>query len=340
MPSNKKRNNKLHDKMKKNITVGFVLALLINCACNSQEIKQESKEVGTTNEKKDYVEIELLDYSGNLAFGSIKSIENFPSEYVRSRNVDIWLPDNYSDGEKYAVLYMHDGQMLFDAASTWNKQEWKVDEILGKLINNGMVKNTIVVAVWNHADIRFSDYFPQKAFDLVPESALNQQLKDFKKTILSDNYLKFLVEEVKPYVDTNFSTYTDPDNTFIAGSSMGGLISIYAISEYPKVFGGAACLSTHWIGFGSQNETFPAAFFSYMKGNLSAPNSHKIYFDYGTETLDAKYLPFQNKVSQIMEEKGYDSSNFQNLRFDGHDHSENSWNQRLDVPLKFLLKVK
>lgn len=326
--------------MKKNITVGFFLTLLINCSCNSQEIKQMPKEIGMINEKETFDKIELLEYSGNIAFGSIKSIENFPSEYVRPRNIDIWLPDGYSENEKYAVLYMHDGQMLFDASSTWNKQEWKVDEIMGKLINKGRVKSTIVVAIWNHADIRFSDYFPKKPFDLVPETMLNQQTKDFKTTIQSDNYLKFLVEEVKPYIDTNFSTYTNPNNTFIAGSSMGGLISMYAIGEYPKVFGGAACLSTHWIGFGSPNQTFPATFFSYMKDKLPKSKTHKMYFDYGTETLDAKYLPFQNEVSEILKEKGYDETNSQNLKFEGHDHSENSWNQRLDVPLKFLLMKK
>jgi len=288
----------------------------------------------------------LNNYSGNLASGTIKRVENFPSNYVRPRNVDVWLPNNYSEENKYAVLYMHDGQMLFDANTTWNKQEWKVDEIVGGLIDSAKIKECIVVAIWNHSDIRHTDYYPQKPFNLLPQkfkdSIFKTNVKQFGtdfKGLQSDNYLKFIVEEVKPFIDANFSTLTNSENTFIAGSSMGGLISMYALCEYPEVFGGAACLSTHWVGFMPQkNSIVPASFFRYLKQNLPSPKNHKIYFDYGTKTLDQYYLPYQERLNEVLKLKGFDESNSRNLKFEGHDHSENSWNQRFQIPVQFLLK--
>ncbi len=295
---------------------------------------------------KESLPIKFSEFTGNLSSGIIKRVENFPSKFVRSRNVDIWLPDSYSENEKYAVVYMHDGQMLFDAETTWNKQEWKVDEIVSGLIDSAKIKNTIVVAIWNHSDIRHTDYYPQKPFDLLPqkfkdsifETSEKQFGTDFKG-LQSDNYLKFIVEEVKPFIDSNFSVYTNTKNTFIAGSSMGGLISMYALCEYPKIFGGAACLSTHWVGFMPQeNSPVPESFFLYLGKNLPSPKTHKIYFDYGTKTLDEHYLPYQNRVDEILKLKGFDASNSRNLKFEGQDHSENSWNQRFQIPIEFLLK--
>lgn len=295
---------------------------------------------------KPFSAINLVDYSSNLLSGTIKRIDSFPSKYVRPRTVDVWLPNNYSKNEKYAVLYMHDGQMLFDSTTTWNKQEWKVDEIVGDLIDSNKIRSTIVVAIWNHSDIRHTDYYPQKPFDLLPqkfkdsifETASKQFGTDFKG-LQSDNYLKFIVEEVKPFIDASFSVENNMENTFIAGSSMGGLISMYAICEYPKVFGGAACLSTHWIGFMPlENTPVPEAFFSYMEQSLPSAKNHKIYFDYGTATLDQYYLPYQHRVDEVLKEKGFNDTNYKNLKFEGHDHSENSWNKRLQIPVEFLLK--
>jgi enterochelin esterase-like enzyme len=289
--------------------------------------------------------IEISDYPGNLSSGTIKRINSFPSKYVRPRTVDIWLPHNYNNKKKYAVLYMHDGQMLFDAETTWNKQEWDVDRIIGGLIDSSKIKDCIVVAMWNHSDIRHTEYYPQKPFDLLPqkfkdsifETATKQFGTEFKG-IQSDEYLKFIVEEVKPFVDTNFSTLTTLENTFIAGSSMGGLISMYALCEYPTIFGGAACLSTHWIGFMPQeNSPAPSSFFNYLEQNLPSPKTHKIYFDYGTNTLDEFYLPYQHSVDEVLKLKGFDETNSKNLMFEGHDHSENSWNKRFQIPVEFLL---
>ena len=283
----------------------------------------------------------------SVVSGKITRIENFASNYVQPRNVDVWVPADYSSKKKYAVLYMHDGQMLFDSTITWNKLAWDVDNIVSKLIAKKKIKDVIVVGIWNISAIRHSDYFPQKPFeslkpaeqDSIYHSVRTNGAAIFGGTkVKSDNYLKFIVTELKPYIDKTFSTRKDRANTFIAGSSMGGLISMYAICEYPEVFGGAACLSTHWPGiFTVENNPIPKSFINYLKSNLPNPKTHKIYFDYGTATLDALYPPLQANVDEVMKSSGWTSKHWMTREFPGEDHSEKAWNKRLDIPLGFLL---
>src|SRR4051812_16630485 len=83
------------------------------------------------------------------SIGAIKSYVNFPSKYVEPRNIDVWLPDKYDAKQKYAVLYMQDGQMLFDSTTNWIHQEWRVDETINKLIKENKIRNCIVVGIWN-----------------------------------------------------------------------------------------------------------------------------------------------------------------------------------------------
>ena len=280
--------------------------------------------------------------------GKIIRIDSFPSKYVTARNIDVWLPDDYTASKKYAVLYMHDGQMLFDSTITWNKQEWMVDETVTSLLRNNTIKDVIVVGVWNGGKTRHIDYFPQKPFESLAQAEQDSLYKKNRPSgasvfndgkVQSDNYLKFLVEELKPRIDSQFSTLKNKQNTFIAGSSMGGLISMYAICEYPKVFGGAACLSTHWPGiFTVENNPIPKAFYNYLKVHLPSHKTHKIYFDYGTKTLDAMYQPLQEQVDLIMKKKGFTIRNWITKKFEGEDHSEKAWHKRLYIPFIFLLK--
>jgi enterochelin esterase-like enzyme len=288
----------------------------------------------------------LVAQEPHVASGKIKRFALFPSAYIEPRNVDVWLPEGYSDTTKYSVLYMHDGQMLFDSAATWNKQEWGVDETLGRLMAEGKIKNCIVVGVWN-TNTRHSDYFPQKPFESLKPAERDTVMKGrrpnnqalFSRPIQSDAYLKFLVTELKPFIDSTFLTLADRHNTFIAGSSMGGLISLYALCEYPSVFGGAACLSTHWLGvFMSKGNPVPAAFMRYLRAHLPSPKNHAIYFDYGTKTLDSLYKPFQKRADAIMKAKGYTARQWITREFIGEDHSERAWRKRLDIPMLFLLR--
>jgi len=279
--------------------------------------------------------------------GIIKRYENFSSNFVDARNVDVWLPQYYDVHKEYAVLYMHDGQMLYDSTTTWNHQEWGIDETLSALMASKKIRDCIVVGIWNNGKKRHVEYFPQKAYvalskiekEIVIKATRNNNQSVFDDSIQSDNYLKFIVKELKPFIDSHFSTLKDQSNTFIAGSSMGGLISMYAICEYPKVFGGAACLSTHWVGiFRTENNPIPNAFMDYLKKHLPSPINHKVYFDYGDKTLDALYKPYQEQVDVIMKAKGFSTKSWMTKFFPGDDHSEKSWKDRFYIPATFLLK--
>lgn len=279
----------------------------------------------------------------NVSSGAVKRLEKFVSKYVDARNVDVWLPDDYSPKKKYAVLYMHDGQMLFDASTTWNKQEWRVDETIGKLLKEKKIKDLIVVGVWNNGEFRAAEYYPQKSLQFLPAETRDWVIKNWLKSKpQADDYLKFLTEELKPFIDKNYSTLADAKNTFIAGSSMGGLISIYAICEYPNVFGGAAGISTHLPLVLSDKvpnlESVPPSFREYLKRNLPQADSRKIYFDYGDQTLDQYYPPLQKKVDELMREKGWTAKAWTTRFFAGENHSETAWAKRLDIPLMFLLQ--
>lgn len=288
-------------------------------------------------------------YSQNIpevAYGMVQRYDSFPSKYVASRNVDVWLPENYTVENKYDVIYMQDGQMLFDSTHTWNKQEWGVDETLSRLIKERKIRECIVVGIWNGNKLRHFEYFPQKAFEAIPQNKRDSIYDDILKNdpgykgvvMQSDNYLKFLVEELKPLIDERYATRTEKEHTFIAGSSMGGLISMYAICEYPDVFGGAACISTHWPGLYSlENNPVPQAFMEYLSDALPDPETHKLYFDHGTKTLDALYPDLQKKADSIVKSKGFKRKNWVTKVFQGDDHSEKSWKKRLEIPLVFLL---
>ena len=139
------------------------------------------------------------------------------------------------------------------------------------------------------------------------------------------------MNDVKPFIDATYRTLPGPATTAIMGSSMGGLISLYALCEYPAVFGAAGCVSTHW-------PIVEAVMLPYLTDHLPVPGSHRLYFDHGTHGLDAQYEPTQRLVDAEMQAAGYERGrDWLSLCFDGADHNETAWSERVHIPLKFLL---
>jgi len=319
------------------ISIGFI-------ACkNNQPERKPINEPNTIVIENPFKKIDTV----QLSSGSLFRIDNYDSKYVSPRHVDVWLPENYSKDKTYQILLMHDGQMLFDSTTTWNKQEWGVDETLSQLIKTDSIKPTIVVSTWNVFEDRHSDYFPQQPYDNLDDETqkklidYNKANSDrlFQKLPQSDDYLKFLVQEVIPLVKTHFSISEQEQSITVAGSSMGGLISFYALCEYPTIFGQAICMSTHWPGaMPFEENPFPQAFFDYLDQKLPQLNNHKFYFDFGTETLDELYPQYKVELNQLFAKHGFDDNNFKNIKFEGDAHDEDSWRQRLQIPLKFALK--
>ncbi|HNK63090.1 MAG TPA: alpha/beta hydrolase-fold protein [Anaerolineales bacterium] len=252
--------------------------------------------------------------------------ESFPSQFVKARNVDVWLPEDYSGQKRYSVLYMQDGQNIVEPISAIGGVSWGIDQALERL-----GRDVIVVGVWNHGEIRWQEYMPQKVYEAPSFEPLREKfLARAGGPPISDAYLKCLVKEIKPFIDSNYSTLPDQSHTFVMGSSMGGLASLNAISQYPDVFHGAGCLSTHW----SAGE-MPLV--EGMAKVLPDPGSHKLYFDFGKLGLDAFYEPFQVKFDEHLRARGYlADQNWVTRKFESADHNESAWRARVDVPLSFL----
>jgi predicted alpha/beta superfamily hydrolase len=319
--------------MKNLLTTFCIFILMTSCQLNSQE-----KTTKFSNIKAHKLEKAVL------AGGELMRIDSFPSKNIVSRSVDVWLPENYSIQKKYAVLYMHDGQNLFDATTTWNQQEWMIDEVATRLMKKEITKNFIVVGIHSIPGIRWQDLYPEKAMNFLSKEDKDRLYEEARKNnfninLTGDEYLRFIVQELKPYIDTTYSVYKNKENTYVAGSSMGGLMSMYAVAEYPTIFQGAACMSTHWVGaVVKDNNVLPEAIFNYIEKNLPDSKNHTMYFDYGNKTLDAFYPIFAPRVDSIFTNGGYDDANYKNLFFEGTNHSDESWQQRVHIPLTLLLK--
>lgn len=264
--------------------------------------------------------------------GTLQRHTDFPSQFVAARHVDVWCPPGYAEGsERYPVIYMHDGQNLFESISSISGTDWGMDEVVVRLMEEKRIRGVIVAGIWN-TEFRWREYMPQKPYESL---AMHRHHESFLERAggepMSDAYLRFLVEEVKPFVDTNHRTLPEKQNTFVMGSSMGGLISLYAASQYPEVFSGAACLSTNWPA--GDHELVGE-----MAKSLPDAASHKLYFDYGTEGLDALYEPYQSHMDRLLRAAGFvENENWMTRKFEGAPHNEAAWRARVALPLTFLL---
>ena len=281
---------------------------------------------------------EATNATQQVSSGKLELFQQFESQFIEPRNVTVWLPDGYVLGEPCDVLYMHDGQMLFDATTTWNKQEWMVDEVMGRLIAEGKIKRCIVVGIDN-TNNRLNELFPTKCYEYVPED----QRADVDVSVYKgDEYLRFIVEEVKPLIDRRYSPLTTREHTFVMGSSMGGLISMYALCEYPRVFGGAVCMSTHlsmnFFNPKFNSDAWATGFRNYVKAKLPEANTCLLYMDCGDVGYDAQYVPYEYRIIKMIESLGWDSDHLMDRIYGDHDHNEICWSQRLEYPLSFILK--
>ena len=281
--------------------------------------------------------------------GRIVQLDRFPSQFVAPHNIDVWLPPGYPKQAPYAVLYMFDGQNLFGPREPGKTPSWRAAATAAKLIAAGKTRPFIIVGIWNAQSLRMSEYFPQKPWEALTakqrRTLFSQELGTFQILPVapySDAFLEFVTQELKPAITRRFAVDPKPEATFVMGSSMGGLIAWYALAEYPNVFGGAACLSTHWPGpylslDAKTDDPAPDAFVDYIRQHFPSPAGHKIYFDHGTRTLDAYYAPIQQRVDRVLEAKGWTGTHFESRVFPGAEHSEKYWGARLAIPLTFLL---
>ena len=242
----------------------------------------------------------------------------FIPQLSRTRRVWIYLPSSYSSStKKYPVLYMHDGQNVFDDATSFSG-EWGVDEAIDTL---GLkYKECIVVGIDNGGNKRLNEYCPYD-FDLKGIAASNSSNKGEGSL-----YVDFLVKALKPFIDKKYRTLKDSKNTFTAGSSMGGLISMYAVLKYPKVFGGAGVFSpAFWVG---------PKIFDDIKEKGKKVNA-KIYFYAGDaegETMVPMTIRAFNEMHRVSKSK------MAEVIRAGGKHNEPRW--RIEFPLFYEWLMK
>jgi predicted alpha/beta superfamily hydrolase len=231
------------------------------------------------------------------------------------RGVDVYLPDSYDSGRRrYPVVYMQDGQNLSDPAIAFCGNTWHLDEGLPWLAARGI--EPIVVGIHNTGAERLAEYSP-----FADARHGGGQ---------GDRYARFVIDTVKARIDADYRTRKDRASTVIAGSSMGGLISLYAFFRRPSPFGAVAVMSPSvWFG-GREILAFV---------QRSRLTRGRIYLDVGTNegrgTLrDARTL------NRVLRRKGYKGDSLWYLEAEGHHHQEADWAWRLPQALEFLLRER
>lgn len=262
------------------------------------------------------------------------------------RTIDVYIPHDVKAQKGLKTLYLHDGQMLFDSTQTWNKKEWKIDEVLATTLTRYAHDPFIVVGIHNDPPNRYAEFFPQAVASYMPESYRNLLMeKLWNGELKADAYLRWIEQTLVPFVESEFHVGKKTKDRMVMGSSMGGLISLYALCEKPKLFGGAACLSIHtpMINYGMFEEGMVEAlvvpFNLYLEQKLQADRKHFLYVDRGTETLDASYEPYHELLLKTLASVGYDTSNprFLEAIVQGTGHDEGAWAARWHVPLLFMI---
>ena len=272
----------------------------------------------------------MADWESAGILGRIVNWNSFSSQFLtESRHVQIWLPPEYDQNptQRFRVLYMHDGQNLFDSRLVGTGVDWGVDEAIVSGVEAGLFDPVIVVASWNSSK-RLEEYSPWHG---------------------APDYARYLIEELMPRVNADFRTQTGPENTFVMGSSMGGLLSYYLVKEHPESFSACGCVSSHFplseaivesiTGGDSQGDTTPYILKD-IEADHTLPPQTRFFFDYGTEGLDANYGPTHDAVREWLVELGREEGqDFLIREYEGADHNEASWRERLEDQLVWMLGV-
>jgi predicted alpha/beta superfamily hydrolase len=261
--------------------------------------------------------------------GDIRVHKKFHSTILNNdRDVLVYLPPDYDTNKKqrYSVFYLHDGQNLFDGATSFIPgQEWRVDETAQRLIAAGKIEPLIIVGIDNAGKDRINEYTP----------AADAKYKMGGK---ADLYGRMLVEELKPFIDSQYRTKRGADHTGIGGSSLGGLVSLYLALKYPRIFGRAAVVSPS-VWFANKQIVH------YVETLPKQPKV-RIWMDIGTrEGQDAAEAQQSVNDVRLLQQRlirrgwkpGKDLNYFE---AEGAEHNESAWAARVESILTFLFPRK
>lgn len=260
-----------------------------------------------------------LDAAPQPAAPDLRAHRRFRSSFLaRERDVLVYLPPGYDDDEarRYPVLYLHDGQNLFDGATSFIRgQDWRVGQTARALITSGLVEPLIIVGIYNAGDQRVEEYTPVAD-------------RRFKVGGKADLYGRFIVEELKPFLDSQYRTAPAAGHTGLGGSSLGGLVSLYLGLRYPEVFGKLAVISPSvWWGGRAILRDVAA---------LGRRPPTRIWLDMGTAE-GPRAAPDARALRDALVGKGWSlDADLKYLEVAGGRHDEAAWAKRVDPVLRFL----
>jgi predicted alpha/beta superfamily hydrolase len=245
--------------------------------------------------------------------------QRFHSEFLEhDRDVLVWLPPGYgSSGRAYPVLYMHDGQNLFEPETAFRQGEhWRVGETATELIEQRRIEPLIIVGIYNTGEMRIDEYTPTEDKKLGGGHA--------------DEYGRTIIEELKPLIDRTYRTKIDRDHTGIAGSSLGGLVSLHLGFTHPAVFSKVAALSPSvWWG--------RKAILKTVREARSKPKL-KLWVDMGTAE-GKRGLDDARLLKAALVGLGFSESELHYAEYEGATHSEQAWSERVGPMLEWLFPV-
>ncbi len=270
--------------------------------------------------------------------------QNVSAAGLPEQRITIWLPPGYDAGEgRYPVLFMHDGHNLFDLKKSNFNKIWAADEAMLEAVTNQNIEPHIIIGIWAPGADRYRQYLPRSIYDAAPPPLRAQMDEAVKGVMVSDRYLDWIAGPLKAWVDASFRTRTGRDDTAIIGSSMGGIMSCYAVLERPEVFGRAGCVSSHWPAVDprrveSDSAAVAALWDAWFAARLGKPDGRRVWMDHGTATLDAYYAPYQQVIDARFAKAGWQKGrDWQSKVFEGAEHEENAWAARLPEIFGWLL---
>jgi predicted alpha/beta superfamily hydrolase len=260
---------------------------------------------------------------GHTLTGNFHHLSNFHSNFLaHDRDVMVYLPPGYTTSEndkdesrRFPVLYLNDGQNLFDTATAFNGIEWGVDETAERLILSGKIEPLIVVGIYNTGADRIDEYTP----------TIDPRQKSGGK---ADLYGRFLIEELKPFIDQTYRTLARPEFTGLGGSSLGGLLTLYLGLKHPDVFSRLMVMSPsvwwdHW-------------WIMKFVEHLRAKPTTRIWLDIGTK--EGKFTPgIVRQLRDLLLMQGWRlEADLKFLEIRGGQHTEAAWAKRIEPALRFL----
>jgi len=234
--------------------------------------------------------------------GDVVYHKQMTGEYILPRDVVVWLPPGYdtNTGKRYPVLYMHDGQNIFDPASASFGVDWQIDETADSLMKNGIIRDVIIVGIYSTWE----------------------RMLEYTNTLKGHYYMKFVADKLKPFIDSAYRTLPDRENTATGGSSAGGLISFMLLWEHNDLFLKAACLSP----------AFKIEEIDYVLPvkNFNGKKDFLLYIDNGGIELEARLQPGVDDMISALRDKGYkEGKDFEYFADKNAYHNEAAWAKRV-----------